>query len=275
MKLETNVISKQKMITLLPDEMIIEIWNYLFSNKDMASLRYSCKQLKALGDKYGYVRHLDLSMKADYMNLMSIWGRANLKGLRSLSVSGIPSPVNWVPFKWPMHTFFNNCRMGSSVISPPLSPTTNLLITDNSRGTLQIDWSKIPKLRVLELRVYDADISGLNLCKSLEHLRLYFEAGTKGLPGWVADLPNLTTIETNLIPETKMHFISKKLKICLIPKKRKAKRKRQIWIVPGICKCGNERCVYPYNNSPYEYFTAESILVPWPHLLCQGYTLSY
>jgi hypothetical protein len=266
----------KKSLLLLPDEMAVEILNYLWGNKDMIALRACCKQFKALGDEYGYLRHLNLSMNADYMNLMVIWGRSNLKGLRSLSVNGFNSPVHWIPFAWPMHTLFSNCRMGSSLISPPMSPTTELRITEFGSGrTLRMDWSKVPKLRVLELHVYDADISKLVLCQGLEHLRLYFKSGKTGLPGWVADLPNLTTIQTNLIPETKMHFLSKKLRVCLVPKRKRINGNRRNWKLPDPCKCGWERCVSPYKNSPYEHFTAESTLVPWRHLLCEGYTLRY
>ena len=261
------------MITL-PDEMILEIWDWLFSNKDMVALRSCCTQFKILGDKHGYLRHLDLSMDADFMNLMVLWGKHNLKGLRSLCVSGFNSPGPWIPFPWPMHTLFSNCRMGSSMISPPLSPTTELRVTDYGVGTLRMDWSKVPKLRLLELHAYDADLSGLVLCQGLEHLRLYLKTGKKGLPGWVANLPNLTTIQTNLVPETKMHFRSKRLRICLVPKRKRVKKKGRTWTLPDACTCGWERCVAPYKNSPYEHFTAESTLVPWRHLLCPGYTLS-
>jgi|MDTG01.2.fsa_nt_gb hypothetical protein len=255
----------------LPDEMIIETWDWIFSNKDMKALRSSCKRFKALGDKHGYLRHLDISMSADYMNLMMIWGNKNLKGLRSLQVSGLNSPGPWIPFPWPARTLFNNCRMGASMISPQKSPTTDLRITDSARGVLRIDWSKVPKLRVLELQVYDADLTNLEICQDLEHLCLYFMKGKTKLPGWIADLPNLITIKTNLVPETKMHFRSKKLQVCLAPKRKRIKRNGKL---SGPCKCGWERCVAPYNNSSYEHFTSNSIIVPLRHLLCQGYTVN-
>ncbi len=266
----------EKSLLLFPDETIIKIWDCLSSNKDMVALRSCCKQFKALCDEYGYIRHINLSMNADYMNLLFLRnsGRHNLKGLRYLSVSGFNSPAHWIPFPWPMHTIFTNCRMGASLISPPLSPTTELRVIDFGRGILRMDWSKVPKLRYLELQVYDADISGLVSCQGLEHLQLYFKTGKKELPTWVADLPNLVTIQTNLVPEGKMHFQSKKLRICLVPKKRRIKIRGIAWRLPDPCTCGIEHCVAPYKNSPYEHFTAESKIVPWRHLMCEGYTLN-
>ena len=266
--------NREKSLVLLPDEMIIEIWDCLFSNKDMVALRSCCKQFKALGDEYGYLRHLDLSMSADYMNLMVVWGRQNLKGLRSLSVSGLNSPSPWIPFAWPMHTLFSNCRMGANLISPPLSPTTELRITDFGLGKLSLDWSKLPNLRLLELHVYDADLSDLVKCQGLEHLRLYFKTGKSRLPGWVAKLPKLTTFQTNLVPETRMHFLSDRLRVCMAPKRKRVKKRGSTWDLPDPCQCGTDLCVPPYSCSPYEHFTAVSKAVPWRHLMCEGYTVS-
>jgi hypothetical protein len=259
------------MIATLPDEVIAYIWDWLFSNKDMIALRSCCKQFKALGNEYGYIRHLDLSFSADYMNLMTVWSGVNLKGLRSLFVNGLNSPTPWIPFAWPMYTSFSNCRMGSALISPLLSPTTELRITAFGVGKLQLDWSKLPNLRLLELHVYDADLSDLVKCQGLEHLRIYFKQGKSHLPGWVAELPKLTTIQTNLVPETRMHFLSDRLRVCMVPKKKKRGHTRDI---PAPCPCGTKLCVPPYDCCPYEHFTAVSKVVPWRHLMCEGYTVS-
>lgn len=255
----------------LPDDVILEIWEWLFSNKDMISLRSCCKRFKNLGDRYGFIRHLNLSMDSDYMNLILIWGNQNLKGVRSLCVNGLTSPAHWIPFKWPQHMLFVQCNMGRSLITPPLSPTTELRITDYSHGTLRIDWSKLPKLKLLEIYVYDVDFTGLEQCTGLEYLKIYLKTGQKTLPGWIANLKNLVSLSSNLFPETKMHFVSKKLQICLTPKRQKIRHlKNGKKIKLPDCKCGLRGCS-PYNR--IEHFTADSTLVPWRHLMCEGYTL--
>ena len=255
-----------KNLSEFPEEIVVEIWDYFFGNRDMMALRKCCKRFKTIGDKYGFIRCLDLSFNADYRNLFALWGKANLKGLRTLTVRNWNSaPDIWIPFKWPISIIFSNCRMGSSIVSPPKSPTTELVVRDFGKGTLRMDWAKLPNLKVLELQVYDADLSGLSQCTGLEDIRLYFRTSKKFLPAWVASLPLLTTIQTNLVPDSKMHFLSKHLKICLIPKRKRA--------ISDPCTCGWDKCVAPYSSGPYEHFTAVSTQVPWRHLMCTtGYT---
>lgn len=211
-------------------------------------------------------------MKADYMNLMLIWGNQNLKGLRSLAVNGLSSPASWIPFKWPQIVLFSQCRMGASLISPPLSPTTELTITDYTPGIVRIDWSKLPELKLLHVYAYDVDLTGLEHCKHLQNIKLYLKTGLRKLPGWIANLKDLVVLCTNIYPETKMHFVSKKFRVCLTPKRPKIQRLRTGKIILPDCNCGREGCG-PYNR--IEHFTAESTLVPWRHLMCEGYTLAH
>ena len=255
----------------LTDNIILEIWEWIFSNKDMVALISSCKHFQYMGKKHGFIRHLNLSMNSDYMNLIVLWRHCNLKSLRSVNVSGLNSPANWLPFAWPKHTTFSSCRMGISLISPEVSMTTHLNISDSTRGILLLDWSKLPKLRSLKLNVYDVEFSGLVKCQSLEHVHINLKNNRKKLPGWISDLRNLITIRSNLIPETSMHFVSTKLKRCLIPKRKRVNKRGYAWLLPDPCTCGSPFCIDPYKNSPYEHFTAESTSVPWRHLLCNDY----
>jgi hypothetical protein len=267
-----------KNLSEFPEEIVVEIWDYLYSNRDMMALRKCCKRFKTIGDQYGFIRYLDLSYDADYMNLMALWGKANLKGLRTLSVRNWNSPpASWIPLKWPLHVLFSNCRMGTSVISPPKSPTTELVVTDVGTGTLRMDWSKLPNLKVLDLHVYNADLSGLSQCTGLESIRLYFKTrGKKFLPAWVASLPRLVAIRTNLVPNSKMHFLSKHLKICLVPKRKRANMLAFSRGVITPCTCKWDKCVPPYSSGPCEHFTAVSTQVPWRHLMCTtGYAWSH
>lgn len=225
----------------LPDDIILEIWEFTFSNKDMIALRSCCKRFKRIGDRHGFIRHLHLSLDSDFMNLMVIWGNQNLNGLRSLSVNGLSSPMYWIPFKWPQHVLFVQCRMGNALISPPLSPTTELRIIDYSTNTLCIDWSKLPNLKLLEIKAHNLVFKGLEKCKRLEHIKIYLKIEITKLPSWIANLENLITLYSNLSPDTKMHFISKKLRICITSKIRQ-------------------------KNGSCEHFTADSTLVPHRHL---------
>jgi hypothetical protein len=233
----------------LPDEIILEIWAWFFNNKDMIALRRCCKRFKALGDKYGYIKHLNISIDTNYMNLVKIWGKQNLNSIQSIHINEINFPANWIPFQWPSHTTFSQCRMGFFKIFPPLSPTTELRITDYKSKKIQIDWSKLPKLKLLELYVNDIDFTGLENCRELQHLNIQVKTKIL-LPSWIANLKNLVFLSTNIPPESNMHFISKKLRVCMAPKREKVR----------ILKNGRK-------NSITENFTAESNIVPWRHLI--------
>ena len=236
----------------LPYELILEIWGYVSGNSDMVALRLCNKYAKETGDKYGYIKHLELSMDAHYMNLVKIWNGLNLMALQSLSVRGFRSPANWIPFSWPKQVSFVNCPMGANILSPPSYNTTNLSISDSGIGILKVDWNKFPNLRKLSVNYYSMDIESLKVCRKLEHLSLSLRKRGEKLPTWIADLPRLTTLRSNLKPKGKMHFTSNLLKICLVPKRR-------------VC-VGNR--VLPCSMSCCQRFTAVSRLVPEQHLLC-------
>ena len=205
------------MVKQLPNEIwAMEIWDYLHANRDMTSLISVCKDFKDMGDDHGYVRHLNLSMNADYMNLMFIWGGLKIKALRSMNVSRLTTPAAWIPFKWPEGMVFSQCKMGDNKITPPRgSRTETLRITDTTRSILNIDWSKLPNLKILELHVHDVDLTGLEGCRKLERVCLDIKSDKKVLPSWLAGLENLTKIISNLKPKTDLHFVSTKLEMCM------------------------------------------------------------
>ena len=234
----------------LPYELILEIWGYVSGNSDMIALRLCNKYFKETGDKYGYIKHLEFSLDAHYMTLVKIWQGLNLMALQSLSVRGFKSPANWIPFSWPKQVSFINCPVGKDLISPHSDKTINLSISDLGIGVLKVDWTKFPNLRELSIDCYSMDIESLKVCRKLEHLSLYLRKKGEKLPTWIADLPRLTTLRSNLRPNGKMHFVSKLLKICLVPKCRD--------MVVRQC----------------QRFTAVSCLVPARHLLCQCVILS-
>ena len=256
------------MVKQIPDEIwAMEIWDYLHANKDMTSLMSVCKDFKDIGGEHGHVRHLNLSMNADYMNLMFIWGNIKLKSLRGMNVTQLNSPAAWIPFKWPQEMVFSQCRMGDNKITPPRGSRTEILrITDSSRCKLSIDWSRLPNLKTIELHVHDVDLEGLEGCRKLERVCLDVKSDTKIFPSWLAGLENLTKIISNLTPNTDLHFVSTKLELCLIPKNLKPLRGRHM---PAPCGCKN--CQNRVRVSPHIPFTSMSTLVPRSHLTDNTY----
>jgi len=125
--------------------------------------------------------------------------------------------------------------MGTQLIDPPLSDTVKLQITEYSnspnifaefRGkpfnTLNINWSKLPKLKELYICAPDIILEGLQqYCPELEIICIDLENRYRMLPHMIAKLPKLTKIITNSFTDKEYHFVSKHLELCLIPKKKK------------------------------------------------------
>ena len=224
----------------LPDEIILEIWDYSHSNSEMICFRQVCSRFKKIGDKYGYIRCLHLSMNSNYMNLMHIWSKIKLKSLRSLHVDGLNKPTTWIPIKWPREIILTQCNMSKDKLSPPPGSKVEIIrITDSVSSTIYIDWEKFPDLKILELNSLNVNLSGIEHCLSLEKVCIILNPRNT-FPKYIADLKQLSFLVSNLVPTSPLHFISKKLRVCLVPKKRTSKG--------------------------YERFTSNSTIVPVHHL---------
>ena len=273
---------QEKIMTdYLPETLVRSVWDFLGSNKDMIALRLTCKRFKEIGDIYGYIRHIKLSMTADYMNFMRLMSSFITRSLLSIEITCLTEPVLWIPCDWPKIVEFNFCKMGSKLVKPPSSKTEVLRIRDSSRNKLKIDWSCFPRLRVLDLHVYDADLSGLSACKNLERICLDFiHVNSRPFPAWIADLPNLSVVISNLYPDKSLHFLSEKLRACLVSKHLPndirvlvgGRKEKTLWQSEQIVQ-------YLENTEPqefklllrpgvyfYTFFTAKSSLVPKRHL---------
>lgn len=270
------------MINHLPEALVRNAWDFLGSNKDMIALRLTCKGFKEIGDKYGYIRTIHLSMSADFMNFVSIMSSFATRSLLSIKISHLTEPTLWIPCDWPRIVEFRLCKMGSVLIQPPSSKTEILRIRDTTRNKLKIDWSCFPRLKVLELHVYDADLSGLSACKHLERICLDFvHVNSQPFPTCIADLSNLSVVISNLYPDRPLHFLSKELRACLVSKHLPSnirvldgeRKEKTLWQSKQIVQ-------YLENTEPqefklllrpgvynYTFFTAKSSLVPKRHLV--------
>jgi len=61
-------------MSTLPTEILCKILSYLVTNKDMESIRNTCRKFRNICDKYGYIRHMRLDnyfTNIEYMRYMS------------------------------------------------------------------------------------------------------------------------------------------------------------------------------------------------------------
>ena len=208
----------------LPEDLILYIWVMIETNKDMVSLVSTCKRFRDLGKKRGCIKSIDFSWNSDYMNFSELCGHPKLF-LHQMKISDFVDPIFWIPTKhWTKTMIFERCCMGGKCIDPDGSKTETLVIKDNhrrrNRYTLRINWSKLPKLKVLDLYVHDVDLNGLETCQELEAIRIDVN-NNRFFPEFLAKLPQLRFIALSRgLATEKVHFTSPDLKICFVPKKQ-------------------------------------------------------
>lgn len=212
-------------LATLPEDLILHIMqNPCLKNKDMIAFIRISKNFLKLGKKVGYIKSIIFGMHTDYMNFVQLYNRRNFF-LRCLTMENMDNPALWIPKKWPKEIFFNRCHMGNKLIDPPASPTETLVIRDLERhhnyNTIKINWSKIPNLKIIDIYAADLDFTGLECCKKLEVIRIDLTNSSRKLPLFVANLQNLSIIAVSCKTTEAMNFLSKKLKICFVPKIKK------------------------------------------------------
>ena len=87
-------------LDILPEDLLLIIWKYLSTNKEVIALYRTCKYFKEIGDRSGYLRHLRLNLDSDIRNWHSLQGK-HTGSVVSLSVNRMIRPIPWIPGKWP------------------------------------------------------------------------------------------------------------------------------------------------------------------------------
>ncbi len=209
----------------LPEDLILYIWVMIETNKDMVALISTCKRFRDIGKERGCIKSIEFQENSNYHNFIELWGRPKLF-LHQIKISDFANPISWIPTKhWTKTMIFERCYMGEEYIDPDGSKTETLVIKDvhrrRNRYTLRINWSKLPKLKVLDLYVPDVDLNGLETCQELEAIRIDVNNNNRFFPEFLAKLPQLRFIALSCCLATeKVHFTSPDLKICFVPKKQ-------------------------------------------------------
>lgn len=199
------------------------IWDIIDNNTDILSLMQTCHYFYKNGKKWGYIKTLVFDISSDVIKYINMYNKA-FKSLRKIEITNIYDPISWILYRrWPKTVIFNNCNMGHGNVDPLPSITENLIIRENRHlktcNMLRINWCKFPKLRVLDIYTHNVDLEGIEVCKDLEVVRIDIETNDTKLPKCFADFQNLRFLATVMYSEIPLHFISKKLKFCSVPKK--------------------------------------------------------
>ena len=210
----------------LTDDLILYTWSYIENNNDMCHLRQTCKKIHKLTEQYGYIKELKCNMnKSSYMNYIMMSRISYHKALIKITVENMQNPFSWIPTKWPRKMIFSHCYFGNKKLIPPESITeelTILVVSDRSHYSyLNIDYSKLPKLKKVYIITPDMNLESLKDCKNLEVIVLNLtNCSKKELPKWIANLTKLKTLVVNCEAKEALHFVSPYLKTLLFYKKQ-------------------------------------------------------
>ena len=129
----------------IPFEILYEILSFTKNNKTSYNLLFTCKELKNILYKYGYLKFLSYNVNIDPYNF-SILTCKHERSLNQISIYNLNNPQHWI-FYWPEKVFMNNCRI-IDVIDPPAQVKTKYLTIINNRSgkELKINLKKFPNL---------------------------------------------------------------------------------------------------------------------------------
>lgn len=207
------------------EDIVTAIWDNIETNQDMVSLRLCCKTMYNLTEKYGYIKHLELTPQLSYVKFIQLSIKSN--NLQSLLVSRIDNPIIWIPFSWPKKIVFNHCHFNGNLIVPPNGSCTEELHI-NSNFPINFDFSKLPELKIIDINTLDMNTESLIHCKKLEIINIYLKGvnssnttSKKQLPTCISKLSNLKILNANLEAKDSLHFVSNKLIQLIFYKKKK------------------------------------------------------
>ena len=213
-------------LSFFSEDLVLKIWKLVKDDKIRCSLVLSCKEFRNIGFKFGWLRAIHFKRNNNLLDFVEFYCRPNIF-LERIKISDVNDPhmsvLNCID-PWPKEIEFERCCIGSkNHINSSVSPTERLVIRDLNRHrtggiAVRVNWASLPNLKILDIYAPDINFEGLEMCKNLEVVRIDLDR-IRFLPVFFADFSNLQVIATTCISYESMHFLSKKLKICMVPKK--------------------------------------------------------
>jgi len=149
------------MFNSIPDEILLEIIKYLKDNRSVINFLKTCKYIKNLLYKNGYLKQINLDPLINndpYKFAISCCKHST--SLNCICVRGLNNPQHWI-FIWPRIVYITSCFI-SDEIKPPKKVNTEIMyvVSIRSNKKVHIDWKQFPKLKELHIS-YNIDISGI------------------------------------------------------------------------------------------------------------------
>jgi hypothetical protein len=208
-------------LNIFSEDLVLKIME-IVDDKIRCAIVLTCKEFRDIGLKFGWLRAILFKRGDNLFNFIKFYSRPNIF-LERIKFSGVIEPdisVLELIEPWPKELEFEGCYIGSN--NTPVSPTERLVIRDLHRHrtggvAVNVKWESLPNLKFLDIYAPDINFEGLESCKNLEIVRINLDR-IRLLPLFFTQLLNLQVIATSCISFQPMHFLSKKLKICMVSK---------------------------------------------------------
>lgn len=208
-------IQMNSLIHVLPIDIINNILEFILTNKDMCNFRKTCKYFYDITEQKGYIRELFISMADDYRNYIILLDNSQTS-LKTLTVEGLENAFQWIPISWPKTVNFKHCLFPNNLLIPPKNSITeelNIDININKYFCFNMDFTKLPKLKSINIKVPDMNLNTLKNCNNLENIVIeLYRNDKKELPEFISQLPKLRKLIINCEAKKPLHFISPFLK---------------------------------------------------------------
>lgn len=157
-----------------PTEIILGIMSFL-DNKTNTKLVRTCKSFHNHGKKFGYLTQLKVNNIIDKIYYLNIY-LEHSKCLTTIEMNGFENPHLLLP-RYVYNIKFDHCSI-SKYLDPgkQIYETEKITLKDYHRYknklTLQVNWSRFPNLKELQLYVYDVDLTGITELKKLKKINI-------------------------------------------------------------------------------------------------------
>lgn len=188
----------------LSTDIILLIMQFIPDNFSSVSFIETCKYIRNIGLKYGYVKHIEFNYQINFFDFAENCGKHE-NSIWSIKMQDVRNPQLWIPMRWPKVVSIHNCAI-SDYIDPPVSGTEEIEIANCYDSVVNINWKKFPNLKHINISCKNINFSGIENCTNIESISIQLSK-----TNFIPSLDKLGQISTNCyIITPNSYFISGK-----------------------------------------------------------------
>jgi hypothetical protein len=199
-------------LEILPTDIILLIIQFIPDNFSSTSFIKTCKHIRNIGKKYGYIKHIEVNYRINFFDFVDRCS-THQDTICSIKIKDLLNPELWIPIAWPKYIHISFCSI-RNIIDPPLSRTEKIEISSYD-SILRINWKKFPNLKHIRISCKNIDFNGLENCTNIEIIFIHLSETKVVLPKFICNFKKLIQISTNCHIPPNLFFISDKLVKCI------------------------------------------------------------